>query len=272
MILPWALPGVVEGIVWTGIWDANTGLLNSVLELPAPDQRLPGLPRAQPAADDLAIELVQVWQITPLSALLVLAALQNMPGRPGRGGPAGRLLPVGGVRRVTLPLVRPGIAIAMVQALIATLNVFDQPFILNGAADTGTSVTMQTYFISFQNLDFGERLRAVAVHHHRDAGDLARDREGRLPAGGVLMATRRPRLRTVGIVLMLAWTIVPMYWTLNSSLQTDAQLHLAPGALRAADAHPAELHGAALRRQRRGGCGSGARCSTSSWSARPPPW
>ena len=59
-------------------------------------------------------------------------------------------------RRITLPLARPGIAIAMVQAVIATLNVFDQPYVLNGAAATGSSVTMQTYFISFQNLDFGQ--------------------------------------------------------------------------------------------------------------------
>ena len=49
----------------------------------------------------------------------------------------------------------PGIAVAVVQALIATLNVFDQPYVLNGAATTGSSVTEQTYFISFQNLDFG---------------------------------------------------------------------------------------------------------------------
>ena len=44
----------------------------------------------------------------------------------------------------------------MVQAVIVTLNVFDQPYVLNGAAQTGASLTMQTYFISFQNLDFGE--------------------------------------------------------------------------------------------------------------------
>jgi multiple sugar transport system permease protein len=46
--------------------------------------------------------------------------------------------------------------VAMVQAVIATLNVFDQPYVLNGAAQTGSSVMVQTYFISFQNLDFGE--------------------------------------------------------------------------------------------------------------------
>jgi ABC-type sugar transport system permease subunit len=40
--------------------------------------------------------------------------------------------------------------------VIATLNVFDQPYVLNGAAPAGSSVMVQTYFISFQNLDFGE--------------------------------------------------------------------------------------------------------------------
>ena len=44
----------------------------------------------------------------------------------------------------------------MVQAVIATLNVFDQPYVLNGAAATGSSITMQTYFISFSDLDFGQ--------------------------------------------------------------------------------------------------------------------
>src|SRR5204863_6406809 len=103
-----------------------------------------------------AIELVQVWQITPLSALLVLASLQNIPVELYEAAELDGCSPWATFRRVTLPLARPGIAIAMVQAVIATLNVFDQPYVLNGAAPTGASVTMQTYFISFQNLDFGE--------------------------------------------------------------------------------------------------------------------
>jgi multiple sugar transport system permease protein len=99
---------------------------------------------------------VQVWQITPLSALLVLAALQNIPGDLYE---AARLDGCSGWQtfwRVTLPLARPGIAVAMVQAVIATLNVFDQPYVLNGAAPTGSSVMAETYFVSFQNLNFGE--------------------------------------------------------------------------------------------------------------------
>lgn len=156
MVLPWALPGVVEGIVWTGIWDANTGLLNSVLtSLHAIDDYQVFLGNNR-LLTIFAIELVQVWQITPLSALLVLAALQNVPGDLHEAAQLDGCSPWASFRRVTLPLIRPGIAIAMVQALIQTLNIFDQPYVLNGSAETGTSVTMQTYFISFQNLDFGE--------------------------------------------------------------------------------------------------------------------
>ena len=103
------------------------------------------------------IELVQVWQITPLSALLVLAALQLIPDELYEAAADRRLRPRGR-RSGGSPCRWPGRASPsrMVQALIATLNVFDQPYVLNGAAATGASVTMQTYFISFQNLDFGE--------------------------------------------------------------------------------------------------------------------
>ena len=156
LILPWALPGVVEGIVWSGIWDSNTGLLNSVLSsfhLISSYQVFLG---QKQLLTIFLIELVQVWQITPLSALLVLAALQNIPGELYEAASLDGASPWAAFRRITLPLIRPGIAIAMVQAVIATLNVFDQPYVLNGSASTGASLTMQTYFISFQNLNFGE--------------------------------------------------------------------------------------------------------------------
>jgi multiple sugar transport system permease protein len=156
LILPWALPGVVEGIVWTGIWDSNTGLLNSVLTSANLIDHYHVFLGQNRLLTIFAIELVHVWQITPLSALLVLAALQNIPGELYEAANIDGCSPWSALWRITLPLARPGIAIAMVQALIATLNVFDQPYILNGAAPTGASVTMQTYFISFQNLDFGE--------------------------------------------------------------------------------------------------------------------
>jgi multiple sugar transport system permease protein len=155
LILPWALPGVVEGILWSGIFDPNAGLVSSVLgDLGVGgDHLLLGQDRLLTI---FLIELVQVWQITPLSVLLVLAALQLIPDELYEAAQIDGCGRWGVLRSITLPLARPGIAVCMVQALVATLNVFDQPYVLNGAASTGATVTMQTYFVSFQNLDFGQ--------------------------------------------------------------------------------------------------------------------
>ncbi|MET3804139.1 multiple sugar transport system permease protein [Nakamurella sp. UYEF19] len=156
LILPWALPGVVEGILWTGIFDSNGGLISSLastLHLSTGTGVLLGQDRLLTIA---LIELVQVWQITPLSVLLILAALQLIPGELYEAAAIDGAGPWRSFRSVTLPLARPGIAVAMVQAVIATFNVFDQPFVLNGAASTAASLTMQTYYISFQNLNFGQ--------------------------------------------------------------------------------------------------------------------
>jgi multiple sugar transport system permease protein len=150
------LPGVVEGIVWSSIWDSNSGLLNSVLtSLHLINHYLVFLGQNQ-LSTIFGIELVQVWQITPLSTLLILASLQNIPSDIYEAADLDGSSPWATFRRITLPLARPGITIAMVQAIIATLNVFDQPYVLNGSASTGVSLTMETYFISFQNLNFGE--------------------------------------------------------------------------------------------------------------------
>jgi multiple sugar transport system permease protein len=156
LILPWAMPGVVEGILWTGIFDPNAGLINSVLSslhLSDGNAVLLGQNRLLTIA---LIEVVQVWQIAPLSVLLILAVLQLIPGELYEAAQIDGCTSWSAFRRITLPLARPGIAVTMVQAVIATLNVFDQPYVLNGAANTGSSVTMQTYFISFQDLDFGQ--------------------------------------------------------------------------------------------------------------------
>jgi multiple sugar transport system permease protein len=156
VVLPWALPAVVEAVVWGWIYDPTFGVLNSVahsLGLISTYHVWVGIGRV---LSIVLIELVQVWQITPLAALLILAALQSIPQElyeAARVDGAGRWQMF---RRITLPLIRPGLAVAMVEALILTLNVFDQVYVLNGFAPGGASIMLQTYQISFNNLNFGQ--------------------------------------------------------------------------------------------------------------------
>ena len=58
-------------------------------------------------------------------------------------------------RRISLPLIRPALAIATVEALVLSLNIFDQVYILNGIAPLGSSIMLQTYVTTFTDLNFG---------------------------------------------------------------------------------------------------------------------
>ncbi|MGP8151317.1 MAG: carbohydrate ABC transporter permease [Acidimicrobiales bacterium] len=156
VILPWALPGVVEGVIWSWIYDPTFGVLNSVLKslhLLSQYQLFIGTRQIESI---LLTSLVQVWQITPLATLLVLASLQGIPGEIYE---AARVDGAGWwqvIRRITLPLIRPGLAIAAVEALVLSLNIFDQVYVLNAGATTASSVMNMTYFVTFQGLNFGQ--------------------------------------------------------------------------------------------------------------------
>ncbi|HZL64088.1 MAG TPA: sugar ABC transporter permease [Thermoleophilia bacterium] len=156
VVLPWALPAVVESVIWGWIYEPTFGVLNSVLKslgLIHTYQVWIGIGRV---LSIVLIEIVQVWQIAPLAALLILAALQAIPQElyeAARVDGAGRWQMF---RRITVPLIRPGLAVAMVETLILSLNVFDQVYVLNGFAPGGASIMMQTYQISFNNLNFGQ--------------------------------------------------------------------------------------------------------------------
>ncbi len=156
MILPWALPGVVEGVIWKWIYDPTFGVLNSVLtSLHIIQDYQLWIGKSQVTTIFL-IELSQIWQITPLSALIILATLQQIPTDVYEAAAVDGSSTWSTLRWITLPLIRAGIAVAAVQAIVLTLNVFDQVYVLNGSAPVASSIMSQTYFIAFQELNFGK--------------------------------------------------------------------------------------------------------------------
>ncbi len=156
VILPWALPPVVEALFWARIYDPSFGSLNWLLrELHIISTNQVWIGSNRWLALTLT-ELVQVWQMTPLSVLLILASLQLIPNELYEAASVDGASPWYQFRYITLPLLRPGITVAMVAAITATLNIFDQPYILSGDATATASVGVQTYAVSFQNLNFGQ--------------------------------------------------------------------------------------------------------------------
>ncbi len=156
MVLPWALPGVVEGVIWSWIYDPTFGVLNSTLKSVGAIHRYQLWIGTHQIQSIFFISLVQVWQITPLAAILVLASLQAIPGELYEAAGVDGATSLQSLWRITLPLVRPGLAIAAVEGLIMSLNIFDQVYVLNAGASTASSLMSQTYEIAFQDLNFGQ--------------------------------------------------------------------------------------------------------------------
>jgi multiple sugar transport system permease protein len=155
VVLPWALPAVVEAVIWSWIYNPTFGVLNSALHsvhaIGGYHVWL-GLDRWLTIA---LIEIVQVWQITPLSVVIILAALQSVQPDLYEAARVDGAGPVEMFRRISLPLIRPALAVATVEALVLSLNIFDQVYILNGIAPLGSSIMLQTYVTTFTDLNFG---------------------------------------------------------------------------------------------------------------------
>jgi multiple sugar transport system permease protein len=155
IVLPWALPAVVEAVIWSWIYNPTFGVLNSALHSAHAIGGYHVWLGLNRWLTILLIEIVQVWQITPLAVLIILAALQSI--QPDLYE-AARVDGAGSVemfRRISLPLIRPALAIATVEALVLSLNIFDQVYILNGIAPLGSSIMLQTYVTTFTDLNFG---------------------------------------------------------------------------------------------------------------------
>jgi multiple sugar transport system permease protein len=155
VILPWALPAVVEAVIWSWIYNPTFGVMNSALH----SAHLIGGYHVWLGLDRwltvVLIEIVQVWQITPLSAVVILAALQSISPDLYEAARVDGAGPVQSFVRISLPLIRPALAVCTVEALVLSLNIFDQVYILNGIAPLGSSVMLQTYVQTFENLNFG---------------------------------------------------------------------------------------------------------------------
>jgi multiple sugar transport system permease protein len=155
VILPWALPAVVEAVVWSWIYNPTFGVMNSALH----SAHVIGGYHVWLGLDRwltiLLIEIVQVWQITPLSALVILAALQSIPTDLYEAARVDGAGPVQSFRHISLPWIRPALAVCTVEALVLSLNIFDQVYILNGIAPLGSSAMLETYITTFENLNIG---------------------------------------------------------------------------------------------------------------------
>ena len=154
-ILPWALPGIVSGLLWARIFNPDNGLLNNLLFRLGLIQNYQ-LWFSNSRLSIIFIGIVFVWSNLPLTILMLLAALQTIPSELYDAAAVDGAGPVLQFRYVTLPLLRPALAVALTIGTVNALAIFDQIYILNGVGLTTRSIGQQIYLMTFMQLKFGQ--------------------------------------------------------------------------------------------------------------------
>jgi len=153
VVLPWAMPPVVNALIWTWIYHPSYGLLNDLLLSAGViahyqvwfNDRATGL---------FLVAVVHAWRMMPLTAVLVLAVLQSIPDELYEAADLDGASRFRSFWAITLPLIWPVVAIAMTQSIVYAFNLFDEAWLLGGANLDTRTVLIQVYMLAFQNLQF----------------------------------------------------------------------------------------------------------------------
>ena len=142
ILIPWAIPTVVSARIWGWLLNDQYGFINHVLaSLGIIDHPIAWT--ADPHLLMTSVVLVDVWKTTPFMALLILAALQMLPKECYEAALIDGTHPLKVFWRVTLPLIRPALMVAVIFRVIDALRVFDVIYVLTGANER--SMTMSIY-------------------------------------------------------------------------------------------------------------------------------
>ncbi len=154
LMMPMMLPPIAVAITWKLIYQPQFGVLNELMfQL--------GLPLQAWAGDvNLAmfsIIVADVWEWTPFIILLMLAGLASLPQEPYEAAEMDGASSWRQFRDLTLPFLKPVIAIALLLRIMDALRLFDLVFILTrgGPANATETLSLYVFKVAFTFVDIG---------------------------------------------------------------------------------------------------------------------
>jgi multiple sugar transport system permease protein len=145
LLLPWLVPNVTVGLLWMWLLDANLGLVNHLITglglsnqgfLTSPTWALP------------SIALINSWAYTGYTALLLYAGMLQIPQHLYESAALDGAGELRMFRRITLPLLRPVLALVLVVSLIGSFQIFDT--VAATTAGNPAGATRVIYFYIYQ--------------------------------------------------------------------------------------------------------------------------
>jgi multiple sugar transport system permease protein len=156
VLLPWAMPGVVNGLMWRWIFDAKVGALNGLLtDLGLIDSYQAWL--TSPVAAFFVATTAEVWNLLPLAVIILLAGLSTIPTELYDAARVDRAGVVQRFRHVTLPWLLHPLLIVLILETMNAIRAFDVIYVLTGGGpgDATNVIALATVRTAFTFTDFG---------------------------------------------------------------------------------------------------------------------
>jgi multiple sugar transport system permease protein len=128
ILVPWAIPTIVSAMMWKLIFNTS-GVANKVLGL----ADNPILWLADNKYSQMSIIVADVWKTAPFIGLLTLAGLQTIPAEVYEAAKVDGANAWQTFTRITLPMVKPALVVAVLFRTLDTLRMFDLPYGMIGA-------------------------------------------------------------------------------------------------------------------------------------------
>lgn len=154
IILPFLISAVVAATVWSWMLDAQLGIVNVLIEQLGGD----GVPFLKSRGWAIpSVALISVWKSLGYTSIIIFAGLQTIPPTIYEAGRIDGASELQMFRRLTLPLLRPILALVLVLNVIGAFQVFDvvQVTTKGGPANASNVLQMYIYGKAFGQFDFG---------------------------------------------------------------------------------------------------------------------
>ena len=148
LLIPWAMPRVLVGVMFAWLFNSTSGVINDVLRRLGVEGPL-WLARADPAI--WATNITIVWATSAFVGLILLAGLQSIDDSLYEAAMVDGASPWQRFWQITLPLLRPSIAVALIFRTLTAIQTYDIPYAMTRGGPGRTLETLGIYVANTTN-------------------------------------------------------------------------------------------------------------------------
>jgi ABC-type sugar transport system permease subunit len=161
LIIPWAVPTIVNGAMWRWIYSADFGALNGILmQLGLIKHYVPWLSLPNMAMN--LVILADIWHTMPFAALILQSALATLPEELNEAAAVDGANAFQRFWLIRLPLLRPAILVVLIVRTVEAFRVFDLVYIITSGGPAFKTITI-SYLTYLNTFSYGQQGTGAAL-------------------------------------------------------------------------------------------------------------